>query len=333
MRLPFFTMNSYRYRVEPKGYMSKPKNVYVIINPAAGQDVPVLSTLNTVFNEQEVDWHALITHHAGDGRQLAQQAIDAGADIIAAYGGDGTVAEVASALIDTPVPLAILPGGTANVLSLELGIPANLAQAAKLACGVKSTLRKIDAGEVNGNHFLLRVGMGFEASMVQKADRNLKDRLGFFAYVWSGMQNLRQPPKALYHMILDGKEIECEGVTCGIANSGNLGQAGLKLGTRVDVSDGLLDVLLVEQASMQAVVDLLSNVFGIREAPIESVEAQVTEWSDELQQLVRHWQAREISITTTPTQAVQYDGEVLEKGDGKILCKVLPQALTVIVPA
>jgi diacylglycerol kinase family enzyme len=61
--------------------------------------------------------------------------------------------------------------------------------------------------------------------------------------------------------------------------------------------------------------------------------AQVTEWSDELQQLVRHWQAREISITATPSQTAQYDGEVLEKSDGPIVCKVLPQALTVIVPA
>jgi diacylglycerol kinase family enzyme len=132
---------------------------------------------------------------------------------------------------------------------------------------------------------------------------------------------------------MDGQEIECEGVTCGIANSGNLGQAGLKMGTRVDIADGLLDVLLVEQASMQAVIDLLSNVFGIREAPIESAIARATEWSDELQQLVRHWQVREISLTATPSQVVQYDGEVLQAGYTEITCKVLPRALTVIVPA
>jgi YegS/Rv2252/BmrU family lipid kinase len=313
------------------GTMSK--KIAVIINPAAGQDVPVLATLNTVFQEQGVEWQALITHRAGDGRRLAQQALDSDVDVIAAYGGDGTAAEVASALIGTNRPLAILPGGTANVLSLELGIPGNLTQAARLACGVKSQQRQIDAGEVNGQHFLLRVGVGFEANLIYQADRNLKDRLGFFAYVWSGMQNLRQPPRARYRMVMDGQEIECEGVTCGIANSGNLGQAGLKMGTRVDIADGLLDVLLVEQASMQAVIDLLSNVFGIREAPIESAIARATEWSDELQQLVRHWQVREISLTATPSQVVQYDGEVLQAGYTEITCKVLPRALTVIVPA
>ncbi|MCB0123681.1 MAG: diacylglycerol kinase family lipid kinase [Caldilineaceae bacterium] len=312
--------------------MIRPKQVYVIINPAAGQNVPVLATLNTVFQEQRVEWHAVITHRAGDGRRLAEEAVARGVDVVAAYGGDGTVAEVASALIGTDIPLAILPGGTANVLSLELGIPGNLVQAARLATGLRSRRRKIDAGEVNGHHFLLRVGIGFEAGIVQRADRSLKDRLGFFAYIWGGMQNLRQPPKARYHMILDGKEIISEGVTCGIANSGNLGQANLKLSKHVDVSDGLLDVLLVEQASMQAVIELLSNIFGIRETPIETASAQVTKWNTELQQLIRHWQAREVSLTVTPDQPVQYDGEVLDGCNGGIHCKILPRALTVIVP-
>ncbi|MEZ4674045.1 MAG: diacylglycerol kinase family lipid kinase [Caldilineaceae bacterium] len=308
-------------------------NIYVIINPAAGQDVPVLATLNTVFREAGVRWHAMVTHEAGDGYRLATEAIAAGADVVAAYGGDGTVAEVASALIDTDIPLAILPGGTANVLSLELGIPGNLTQAARLACGVKGRLRKIDAGDVNGQHFLLRVGIGFEASLVTQADRQLKERLGFFAYVWSGMRNLRHPPKARYRMVLDGKEVECDGVTCGIANSGNLGQPGIKLGKAVDVSDGLLDVLLVEQASVQAVVNLLGSIFGIRETPIENTAAQFATWNSELQQHVRHWQAREISLSVAPRQPIQYDGEVLNSLSGEIVCKVLPKALTVIVPA
>lgn len=312
--------------------MLRPKKIHVIINPAAGQNVPVLATLNTVFQQEKVAWHPVVTHCAGDGYRLAQEAIAAGADVVAAYGGDGTVAEVASALIGTTTPLAILPGGTANVLSLELGIPGNLMQAARLATGLRSRLRKIDAGDVNGHHFLLRVGIGFEAGIVQRADRSLKDRLGFFAYIWSGMQNLRQPPTARYHMVLDGKEIVCEGVTCGIANSGNLGQAYLKMGKHVDVSDGLLDVLVVEQASMQAVVELLSSIFGIRETPVQIASAQVTEWNNELQQLIRHWQARQVSLRVTPSQPVQYDGEVLTTHDGLIHCEILPKALTVIVP-
>lgn len=311
---------------------TEPKTIYVIINPAAGQDVPVLATLNTVFREQRVHWHALITHHAGDGCRLAEQALHEGADVVAAYGGDGTVAEVAGGLMGTNIPLAILPGGTANVLSMELGIPSNLAQATRLACGVNSQPRKIDAGEVNGHNFLLRVGIGFEATLVKKADRNLKDRLGYFAYILSAMQSMRQPPKARYRMILDGKQVESEGITCGIANSGNLGQAGIKLGTAVDIADGLLDILLIEQASLQAAFDLFRNLIGIREAPIENQASMYDSVNSKLQQLIRHWQAREISLQVIPTQTIQYDGEVLHCPDGRIQCKVLPQALTVLVP-
>lgn len=310
----------------------RPKTIYVIINPAAGQDVPVLATLNNVFQEYDIHWHVLITHAQGDGRRRAEEALAAGADVVAVYGGDGTVAEVASGLISTDTPLAILPGGTANVLSLELGIPANLTQAAKLACGEHARLRKIDAGEVNGHHFLLRVGIGFEASLVEKADRTMKDRLGYFAYVWSAMQSIRQPPKARYQMILDGKEVTSEGITCGIANSGNLGQAGIKLGRAVDIADGLLDILIIEQASLQAVFDLFSNLLGIREAPIENQTVMVDSLNSELQQLIRHWQAREVIMRVTPTQTVQFDGEVLPCPDGEIRCQILPKALTVLVP-
>ncbi len=307
-------------------------SIYVIINPAAGQDVPVLATLNNVFHKQGIRWNALITHQAGDGRRLTEQALAEGADVVAAYGGDGTVAEVASGLIGTDTPLAILPGGTANVLSLELGIPANLTRAAEIACGIKSRPRKIDAGEVNGHNFLLRVGVGFEASLVERADRNMKDRFGVFAYVWSAMQSIRQPPKAKYQMLLDGKEVIAEGITCGVANSGNLGQAGIKLGTAVNVSDGMLDVLLIEQASLQAVFDLFSNLLGIREAPIENQASMYDSVNTELQQLIRHWQARQVTLQVSPAQTIQYDGEVLPCPDGKIHCNVLPQALTVLVP-
>lgn len=308
------------------------KTVYVIINPAAGQDVPVLATLNSVFRRFGVHWHALITHQAGDGRRLAEQALAENADVVAAYGGDGTVAEVASGLIGTEMPLAILPGGTANVLASELGIPSNLSQAARLACGINSHLRQIDAGAVNGHNFLLRVGMGFEASLVAKADRNMKDRLGYFAYVLSAMQSIRQPPKARYHMVLDGHTVEAEGITCGIANSGNLGQAGLKLGKAVDVADGLLDILLIEQASLQAAFDLFTNLLGIREAPIETQASMVDSVNSQLQKYIRHWQAREIELQALPLQPIQYDGEVLRPKDGRVHCHVLPHALTVIVP-
>jgi diacylglycerol kinase family enzyme len=99
------------------------KRIVVIANPAAGQDEPVLGTMNKVFGASEYKWDLWLTKQGGDGKRLALQAIEEAADIVAVYGGDGSVREVASALAGSDVPMAILPGGTANVMSVELGIP------------------------------------------------------------------------------------------------------------------------------------------------------------------------------------------------------------------
>src|SRR5215207_3942558 len=98
----------------------------IIINPASGQDAPVLSVINRAFLTADVDWDVAITRKDGDGTRLAQQAVAEGVDMVGVYGGDGTVMDVGCGLVGSDVPLAILPGGTANVLSVEMGIPTDL---------------------------------------------------------------------------------------------------------------------------------------------------------------------------------------------------------------
>jgi diacylglycerol kinase (ATP) len=304
------------------------KTVHVIVNPTAGQDQAILNTLNKVFTEWEVEWELSLTKQAGDARQQAQAAAQNGVDVVAVYGGDGTVAEVASGLLDTPVPMAILPGGTANVLSIELGIPSDLMQACLLACDPQATVRKIDIGTINDRHFLLRVGVGFEADMVEQADRELKDKYGVFAYLWSAVQNLYNPEIAHYQLTLDGQQVETEGLTCLIANSGNLGQAGMNLIPGIDVSDGWLDIMVIQQANLRALFDVIGSISGLKQVPL--AEKTATQPNEQLQQSVQHWQAREVSLRTTPPQTVQFDGEIL--GKSPIHCQILPQAIKVVIP-
>lgn len=305
------------------------RKVHVVVNPAAGQDVPVLGTLNTVFQIYEVDWNVSITKKAGDAREQARQAVENGADVVAVYGGDGTVAEVASGLVDTDVAMAVLPGGTANVMSIELGIPIELTEACHVACDPKSTIRQVDMGQVNGQWFILRVGMGFEAAMVATADRNLKDKFGVLAYLWSAVQNLSQPQLARYQLRIDGNEIEREGLTCIIANSSNLGQTGVNLIPNSSVSDGLLDVVVVNTANLSALFDILGSITGLKEVPVE--DKMVRELDMHIQQNLHYWQGKEISLSANPAQTVQYDGEVL--GKVAIECKVAPGAVRVLTPS
>src|SRR5512135_2502198 len=96
------------------------KRVHVIVNPASGKDQPILHTLNSVFHPAGIDWDIYVTKAGGDARRLAQEAVQAGADAVAVYGGDGTVAEVAAGLFDSEMPVVILPGGTTNATARSL---------------------------------------------------------------------------------------------------------------------------------------------------------------------------------------------------------------------
>ena len=160
---------------------------------------------------------------AGEARRFAREAADGGADVVAIYGGDGSVMEAASGLLDSTVPLAILPGGTANAMAAELNIPGNLEDACRLICDETSTIRAIDMGEAGDRYFALRVEVGFGAEQVRGASRELKDSLGFLAYWLSSLRAFKTTKVSRYNLELDGTRVESEGVACLIANSGNLG--------------------------------------------------------------------------------------------------------------
>lgn len=289
------------------------KRVHVIINPAAGQDRPVLGKLNNVFQPAGVDWDVFITKNKGDGRRLAEQAIAAGADVVAAHGGDGTISEVANGLVGSKVPLAILPGGTANVLSIELGISNDLETAARLICG-GSTLRTVDVGQIDQNYFVQRAGIGLEAQIVVQTDRDSKMRLGWLAYALSALNVLSEPPIERYLLTLDGRQFEAEGLACFIANAGNLGLPGFNLAPTIDMSDGLLDVVIIRQADL---------------ASLLSLAASLIEGSPNFGG-VQHWQVHEVAIQAEPSQVVQSDGEII--GRTPFTARILPQALQIIVP-
>src|SRR5205807_4848035 len=106
------------------------------------------------FHAAGIDWEVRVTKKQGDACRYAQQAVAAHVDVVAAYGGDGTVMEVASGLLGTDIPLAIFPGGTANVMAVELGIPIDLAQACALVGGAPYDFKKIDMGQIDDECFL-----------------------------------------------------------------------------------------------------------------------------------------------------------------------------------
>ncbi|MGB5048258.1 MAG: hypothetical protein WBO46_04950, partial [Caldilineaceae bacterium] len=149
---------------------------------------------------------------------------------------------------------------------------------------------------------------------------------------WSALKNLRDPAIARYRLLLDGQETECSGFACTIANSGNLGLPGLQLSTTISVRDGLLDVIVVEEASLRSLAEVLGQIFSKQAIAAPPEDAADQSYLDQIQSSLRHWQAKEISVWVEPAQVIQYDGEILESAKMPLKISVLPQALSVVVP-
>jgi YegS/Rv2252/BmrU family lipid kinase len=291
------------------------RSIFVVVNPASGQPQPILNTLNSVFHPLGVDWDVKITKESGDAERLARQAAASGVDVVAAYGGDGTVMEAARGLFGSETPLAILPGGTANLMSVELGIPKNLAQAAAIAANPDSRLRRVDAGLFGGQtHFLLRLGLGFAARKIEIADRDLKDRYGIMAYSIGALKALGSSEPAHYRLTLDGQQYETQGFTCLVDNAGNIGFAGLGLKS-ILVDDGLLDVIIVRDARIRSWIAVGAGVGGGKLNP----------------EYILHWQARENTIEADPPQPVQMDGELA--GETPVSVQVVPGLVRILTSA
>jgi YegS/Rv2252/BmrU family lipid kinase len=291
------------------------KRVHVIVNPASGQDRPILKTLNSVFRDNDIEWEMFLTKDAGDGMRLAKEAAAAGVDAVAVYGGDGTVREVTTGLLDTDVPILILPGGTANAMALALGVPTDLATAASLLTCGDCTVRQVDIGQMNCESFLIGIGVGVPGEIAETADREAKDRLGILAYFVSSIQALRNAETVNYKVTIDGKTFETDGVSALILNAGQFGIPGVSVAPSVDMSDSKLDLLIFKSKSLPALVSLAAAV--VRQ--------------DEQAAPYDLYQGREITIEPTPLQPVQVDGEVVEPGP--VAAHILPCAGRYIVPA
>jgi YegS/Rv2252/BmrU family lipid kinase len=290
------------------------QKVHVVINPASGQPQTILNKLNDVFHPAGVEWAVSITLKSGDAARFARQAIADGAEVVGAYGGDGTVMEVAEAVQGGETPIAILPGGTANLMSVELGIPKDLTEAARIMVNPESVVRRIDMGQAGEQRFMLRVGMGFSGEKVKLADREMKDKWGILAYSIAGLKALKTAPVAKYHLTVDGDEYQTDGKTCLIDNAGNMGTQGVAPSKMISISDGLLDVLIIRDAKVGSWIALGKSMRG-----------------HEDQDAVKHWQGREIYIECDPPQDVQGDGEIW--GQTPVSVQVLPGVLPILTPS
>jgi diacylglycerol kinase (ATP) len=212
--------------------------------------------------------------------------------------------------------LVILPGGTSNVLATELGIPLDLKAACALMSNFPLPLRRIDIGQHDSCYFIVGISIGFGAQLVKGANRGSKNMNGMLAYFFSALTALKTLRRAHYHLTIDGIEHDTHGFTCVVANAGNLGFTKTSMDKHINISDGLLDVVIVREVNFRLIKHIILTLLN-RERPYDHV-------------LVDHWQGKNITITTTRKQVVQCDGEMLETIPDHIT--VIPSAIRIVVP-
>ncbi|MER7165286.1 diacylglycerol kinase family protein [Micromonospora sp. NPDC000207] len=242
-----------------------------------------------------------------------RKALDEGAELVFVWGGDGTVQRSADAMAGSGVPMAVLPAGTANLFATNLGIPTDLPEAVRI--GLHGPRRTVDLGKVNGEHFAVMAGAGFDAELIRDADRNLKGRLGRLAYVLTGLRHVRGECVRT-RIRIDGSDWFDGEASCVLF--GNVGTitGGIPAFDDARPDDGALEVGV---ATASGAVDW-ARTLG-RMAAGRSEESP----------FVRITRGRSIKVRLDAPRTYELDGGA--RGEtNRLKVKVVPAALTVCCP-
>lgn len=301
--------------------LARTRVAHLIFNPVSGQGnaeqelTLIQGLLDAHFNLQV---HQTTPEDTAEA--LTQKAIAAHADIIIASGGDGTVSAVASQVISSNIPLGIIPRGTANAFCQALGITSTVTPI-RNACRIISEghTQVVDAARCNETPMILLAGIGFEAEMVEKADRELKDQWGVFAYLMAGWQQLDEQELFDAAVEIEDEIYRFQVGAITVANAAPPTSV-LAQGTgEVAYDDGLLDVTLAKADTKFQAVTSMVNALG-------AALVHLTPNQDN----IHHVRTRTLKIATDPPQKVVVDGEIIGTTPIKVEC--IPKGLTVFVP-
>ena len=239
-------------------------SVAVIINPVAGGRASLPAEGRMKLAERALGRHHLagrvdLTRAAGHGSELARQAVADRCDVVVAWGGDGTINEVASQLLRTNTTLGIVRAGSGNGLAREMGIPVHPEPALDIALAGRD--RAIDVGEIEGHPFLNVAGIGFDAEMAAEFNRLGGERRGPIRYARVVARALFGYRAAHYTIVVDDRRLETDALVVAIANLTQYGSnAFIAPGARPD--DGLLDVVVVRERGVLGRIRLVPKVFN-----------------------------------------------------------------------
>jgi diacylglycerol kinase (ATP) len=233
-------------------------------------------------------------------------------DLVVIGSGDGAVNAAIEGLLDTHLPLGIVPLGTANNLARTLGIPQTLREACTTIA--KGQLQEIDLGWVNGRYFLNVAGIGLSAHVNQQVDKSFKRRWGVVAYIMTALRLIFKQRRFWAEIRCQGRTISVRTYQITICNGRYYG-SGLTVAADAAIHDQRLDLCSLEIQHWWQLFLLLPAL---------------TRGEYATGQGIRTLQGQEIEITTRKPYPIDTDGEITTTTPA--LLKVIPQAIAVFVP-
>jgi diacylglycerol kinase family enzyme len=309
------------------------KRMLIIVNPYATTVSDRLKNLVVYALQGRYDVEAVATEAQNHATEIGREAIDGGYDVVVAFGGDGTLNEVANGLAGTDIPVSVLPGGSTNVVARSLGIPNDVVDATEhlLAVADRFEPRRIDLGLANGRHFVFACGAGLDATAAERVDANprLKTSIGPYFYTWAAVRGfytryLRNP----IQMRVETDKGGTEGVTAICQNSDPytyFKNTEVRVCEDVSFDCGSLSLAVLKRA---------------RQRDVPSIGARVLKpsWSATSHKQIDHWsgltEARIESLSRDDEGKlrhfpVEVDGDFIGE-HGELDLRIDPAALTVV---
>lgn len=293
--------------------------VAVIVNPISGTGGRPerarrrIAEATAALAARRTDGRVLVTEQSGHGAVLAREALAAGASLIIAWGGDGTINEVASQLAFRDVSFGIIPSGSGNGLARELKIPCEVGQA--FATAFQSSERVIDAGEIEGRMFFNVAGVGLDARVAHEFAVTGLQRRGFRRYIEIAAQQLLSFRATEYRITADGAAKETRALIIAVANGRQYGN-GAVIAPDARLDDGRLDVIVVGDRSALRALAQMPMLFSGRIGRVPGITRMP---------------ARDVVITAAEPMIYHADGEPCAGGTS-IHIRIRPRALRVRVP-
>jgi diacylglycerol kinase family enzyme len=311
------------------------KRMLIIVNPYATTVSDRLKNLVVYALQARYDVEAVDTEASEHAIEIGREAQHGEYDIVVAFGGDGTLNEVANGLAGTDVPVSVLPGGSTNVVCRTLGIPNDVVDATEHLIAIADDFRprKIDLGRINGRHFVFACGMGLDATVVKRVDAHprMKARAGQWYFTWAAVSGFyREYMRNPVRMSVELEGNRFEGVTAILQNSDPFtyfGNRPVRVCDGAALDNGTLSLAVLRRAAQRDMGSIAGRVLGEGERSRPTAHRQIDHAEAVTEAL---FQSISEDESGTPRRfPVQVDGDYI--GDfAELNASVEPRALTVV---